>query len=154
MRNDAFIQGDVKTNETPANTPVILELSPREEEFGRIRNVILESPLPRPLTRSLCVAAEEIFLNICSYAFSEPGLPGPGKVRFTFLLSDRIRMVFEDNGTAYDPTKGVPDDPDYDPDLQLGGLGRIIAFTIADSVFYEYKDHQNILTITKNFEGE
>ena len=31
----------------------------------------------------------------------------------------------------------------------MGGLGKIIAFTIADEVKYEYNDNKNILTITK-----
>ena len=62
-------------------------------------------------------------------------------------------MCFEDNGIPYDPTKDVPVDADYDPDLQMGGLGKLIAFTIADSVVYEYTDDKNKLTITKYLKG-
>ena len=53
-------------------------------------------------------------------------------------------MRFEDDGVPYDPTKDVPVDVDYDPDSQMGGLGKLIAFTIADSVVYEYTDDKNV----------
>ena len=53
----------------------------------------------------------------------------------------------------YDPTEDVPVDVDYDPDSQMGGLGKLIAFTIADSVVYEYTDNKNKLTITKYLKG-
>ena len=126
-----------------------LELSPDRKNFIKIKETILAGKLPRPLQLSLCVAAEEIFINICSYAFEGRPEDDEKKVRFVFEHSDRVVMRFEDNGIGYDPTKGVELDIDYDPDSQLGGLGRIIAFNIADKVSYEYIDNKNTLTITK-----
>lgn len=127
-----------------------LELAPEEKEFSRVKQVILASELPRRLQLSLCVAAEEIFINICKYAFEgKTGDPG-NRIGFIFEHSDRIFMRFEDNGMEYDPTSDVRYDIDYDPDEMLGGLGKIIAFTIADEVKYEYNDSKNILTITKH----
>ena len=59
-------------------------------------------------------------------------------------------MRFSDGGRQFDPRNGLPDTEDYDVDTAIGGLGRLIAFTIADSVDYEYKDGRNVLTITKS----
>lgn len=126
-----------------------LELEPDKNEFSKIKQVILASELPRQLQLSLCVAAEEIFINICKYAFAGRTDDPENKISFIFEHSDRIYMRFEDNGMAYDPTAEVDYDIDYDPDENLGGLGKIIAFTIADEVKYEYNDNKNILTITK-----
>ena len=126
-----------------------LELAPDRSEFSRIKQLILDSELPRSLQLNLCVAAEEIFINICSYAFEGRLSDTKNTIRFLFEHSDRIFMRFEDNGIAYDPTAEVGYDVDYDPDEQLGGLGKIIAFTIADKVSYEYIDSKNVLTITK-----
>lgn len=131
----------------------VLELAPEESEFSKIRQVILDNQLPRELQLSLCVAAEEIFVNICSYAFEGVEPSKTGKVSFAFEYFDRIRMRFEDDGIPYDPTEDVPVDVDYDPDSQMGGLGKLIAFTIADSVVYEYTDEKNKLTITKYLKG-
>lgn len=126
-----------------------IELSPKESEFNKIKQIIMNSDLPKETKLSLCVAAEEIFLNICSYAFEGKTDLSKCEIGFSFENSDKIIMRFTDNGIPYDPTKDVSYDIDYDVDNQIGGLGKLIAFTIADSVLYENIDGQNVLTITK-----
>lgn len=130
-----------------------LELSPDVANFACIREAILTSPLPRQLQMSLCVAAEEIFVNICSYAYDEQEKKEQ-TVHFMFEHSDRVTMRFEDCGVPYDPTKNMTDGTGYNIDEQIGGLGRLIAFTIADEVIYERADKTNILTITKYLKEE
>ncbi|MDO4219365.1 MAG: SpoIIE family protein phosphatase [Synergistaceae bacterium] len=125
-----------------------LELSPDTADFTYIREILLTSDLPRQLQLTLCVAAEEIFVNICSYAFKEQEKKGQ-IIRFVFEHFDRIIMRFEDCGIAYNPTDNVISGTDYDLDEQVGGLGQLIAFSIADEVTYERVDDKNILTITK-----
>lgn len=115
-------------------------------EFGKIKEAILSSGLSRPLMLDLCVAAEEIFVNICSYAF-EGRQTGGEKIAFTLECSDRVTMRFEDGGMKYDPTESVITADEYDLDSSVGGLGKLIAFSVADDVTYEYKDGKNILTI-------
>ena len=132
-----------------AKESAALELMPESREFGKIRKIILDSALPGPLQRSLCVAAEEIFINICSYAFEGREKETGNRIWFTFEHSDRVLLKFEDNGIPYDPTAAVDYDIDYDPDEKLGGLGKIIAFTIADEVCYEYTENKNVLTMSK-----
>lgn len=125
-----------------------LEVDVDSSEFSRISEVILASGLERSEQLNLCVIAEEIFVNICSYAFPD-GVPLGEKIKFSFECSDRIFMRFEDGGMEFNPTENVVDAEDYDPDEQIGGLGRFIAFTVADAVKYEYLNGKNILTITK-----
>ena len=125
-----------------------LKLNVDQREFSRIRETIMGCDLPRQLKLDLCLAAEEIFVNICSYAFKDRKLTGE-KILFTLEQSDRITMRFTDRGIPYDPRENVTSADEYDMDLQIGGLGKLIAFTMADLVDYEYTDGQNILTITK-----
>ena len=125
-----------------------LKLDVDLREFSRIRETILACDLPYPLKLDLCVAAEEIFVNIVSYAFKDRVHEGE-KILFTLEQSDRIMMRFSDGGIPYDPRESVISADDYDPDLQIGGLGKLIAFTVADSVDYEYTRGQNILTLIK-----
>ena len=127
---------------------IVYELLPDEGEFERIRQVILADDLPRDLQLSLCLAAEELFVNICSYAFPEKTGTGES-VLFTYDRSDRILMCFEDGGIPFNPTENRTDIGEYDIDTEIGGLGRLIAFTIADEVNYEYTDGKNILTLIK-----
>ncbi|MBP9995760.1 MAG: SpoIIE family protein phosphatase [Lachnospiraceae bacterium] len=131
-----------------------LELKPDTKEFAKIKNQILESELDHSMKLSLCVVAEEIFVNICSYAFEKFESDKEPFIKFTFEHSNRILIKFEDNGIPYDPTTNVDMDVDYDPDEQLGGLGRIIAFNIADSVGYKYENDINKLVIIKNLKED
>ena len=98
----------------------------------------------------LLLMTEEIFVNICSYAYGE----GTGDLTFAIDVSgDSVSLTFSDSGTPFDPTSGVIDIDDYDHENTIGGLGRYLAFEIADDYAYKYEDGRNILCITKNFEG-
>lgn len=95
----------------------------------------------------LCVAAEEIFVNIASYAYA----PNFGKAEISAeVTGDTVRLQFADSGKPYDPLKN--DDPDITlaaEEREIGGLGIFIVKKSMDSVSYEYKDGKNILTILK-----
>lgn len=127
----------------------VLELGYDISEFALIRDRLFSSGLPKPLLMDLCVAAEECFVNICSYAFDGPAPEGE-KILFYFEYSNNLIMRFSDGGKPFDPRTDLPDTDEYDIDTAVGGLGRLIAFTVADSVDYEYRDGRNILTITKS----
>lgn len=117
-------------------------------ELLKIKDEILKLPIPRNEQLSLVLAAEECFVNICSYAFSKDKAKNE-KVRFKIVLSDRIEMTFEDGGKPYDPIKNLKVPDDYDIDTQIGGLGNFVAFSSVDDVRYEYKNRKNIMTFIK-----
>lgn len=128
-------------------------LDPEIREFERIKAAILGMPLPRSRQIELCVAAEEIFVNICSYAFEGKDAEGE-KVRFTLSVSDKVEMRFEDSGQPFNPLESVEKPEDYDIDNHIGGLGKYIAFSSVDDAEYEYKDGKNIIILAKYFEEE
>lgn len=130
-----------------------LMLDADKSEFVKIKEAILSLDLPRPFNLELCVAAEECFINICSYAYPEAVPPGE-KIIFTLEHSDAVTIRFIDHGIPYDPRENVADPEEYDIDNQCGGLGTLIAFSVADEVDYEYTDGKNILTITKYIKEE
>ncbi|MCQ2177945.1 MAG: ATP-binding protein, partial [Bacteroidales bacterium] len=76
--------------------------------------------------------------------------PEGERILFYFEYSNILIMRFSDGGEPFDPRTDLPDTDEYDIDTAVGGLGRLIAFTVADSVDYEYRDGRNILTITKS----
>ena len=95
------------------------------------------------------VAIDELFSNIAHYAY-DPGV-GSATVRVE-LAEDPLSAVitFIDSGVPYDPLK--KDDPDTSlsaEDRQIGGLGIYMVKKSMDAVSYEYKNGQNILTVTK-----
>lgn len=122
-------------------------------EIAKIKEAILALPLERALLLNLCLVAEECFVNICSYAFPD-GTPEDEKICITLSLSDRVMLRFSDGGQPYDPTGHVETPENYDPDTQLGGLGKFLTVSVIDDVQYEYRDQKNILTLTKYFKEE
>lgn len=119
------------------------------ENLEEIRQIITKNALiPEGLKKKLCLAAEEIFVNICSYAYERE----PGIVEFSMEVSDKIIMRFQDNGNSFNPLENTVDIDGYDIDMQIGGLGRLLAFEIADKADYEYRDNKNILILTKNLD--
>lgn len=94
----------------------------------------------------LRLIAEEIFINICSYAYET----GEGSVDVTIEKENgTVTLTFADEGKPYDPTKDVLDIETYDSENTIGGLGRFLTFTIADKYAYAYENGKNVLTIEK-----
>lgn len=130
-----------------------LELDYSIEEFAHIRDLILTLPIERSEQLNLCLAAEEIFVNICSYAFPE-GVPEGEKIKFTLSQSDVITLKFEDGGVPFNPIDNMNAISDYDPDIQIGGLGGSITGNIIDSSRYEYTDNKNVLSLVKKYKED
>lgn len=101
-------------------------------------------------TRSqIALAAEEIFVNIASYAYA-PGT-GSATVRVkTDTDPAAMTITFLDNGIPYDPLKNA--DPDVTlsaEERRIGGLGIFLTRRVMDEVRYAYRDGQNCLTMKK-----
>lgn len=104
---------------------------------------------PLPAKRQIDIAAEEIFINISSYAYR----PGTGDVTLGLELSRdpaQITITFIDEGVPFDPL--AKEDPDIDlpaKERQVGGLGILVVKDFMDDVTYEYSEGRNILTLKK-----
>ena len=104
---------------------------------------------PMKIQTAICVAIEEVFVNVARYAYGE----GEGDVAlgigfdadsrtFTFRLTDK--------GTPFDPLKKP--DPDITlsaEEREIGGLGIFITKKTMDTVTYAYENSENVLTMTK-----
>ncbi len=108
---------------------------------------------PVKLQTSVCVAIEEIFVNIAKYAY--PDSEGTAKISIDINEKTNIAsFIISDNGIAFDPLK--KDDPDITlpaEKREIGGLGIFIVKKTMDSVGYTRKNGENILTMTKKLEG-
>ena len=95
------------------------------------------------------VAVEEIYVNICHYAYKDKG--GEGDATIKMKISDGVaEIVFEDSGIQYDPLAN--EEPDITlsaEEREIGGLGVFITKKTMDEVLYEYKDSRNVLTLRK-----
>lgn len=124
-----------------------MRIKAKLENLKEVQHFLLDqSTISLPLRKKLCLVVEEIFVNICSYAYED-------QEGFVDLFLDVSKQGIElrlcDEGKPFDPTKNEVDVDDYDLDTQIGGLGTWIAFGSVDEVHYEYQDGQNQLTLYK-----
>lgn len=124
-----------------------------QENLDAVQRFIVENgQFSRSLRKKLCLAVEEIFVNICSYGYENAGSENAsgqekGKVEIFMRISDQILVEFRDRGKAFDPLENMVDVENYDIDTQVGGLGRLLAFDMAEQVHYEYSNGSNILIL-------
>ena len=98
---------------------------------------------------SICIAIEEVYVNIASYACKGES----GKVDVEVDNNDSsVKIKFIDSGTRYNPLEKADPDINLSPEERdVGGLGIFMIKNIMDEVLYEYKDNQNIFTLVKHF---
>ena len=98
---------------------------------------------------ALCVALEEVFVNVAHYAYPN----GEGDMALSIAFDRENRVVtfrMTDKGVPFDPLKKP--DPDITlsaEEREIGGLGIFITKKTMDTVHYTYENGENILTMTK-----
>ena len=101
-------------------------------------------------TTNLNLALEEAVANVISYAYPE-GTDGLVTID-AHVVKNTVTFIITDNGKAFDPT--AKEDVDINAKMDerpIGGLGIHLIRTIMDTVNYERKVEQNILTMTKTY---
>lgn len=130
-----------------------LELEAAAEKLPEVLSFLEEhlerADCPPKTQMQIAVAAEEIFVNIASYAYA----PETGRAQVCLeLFRDPLRAVitFLDSGRPFDPLKR--EDPNVllpAEERQIGGLGIFMTKKLMDGVRYEYRDGKNVLTMEK-----
>ena len=120
----------------------------------RLVNAFLEEHLeeadcPLKAQMQISVAAEEIYVNIAHYAYA----PETGTVTLRLELQEEppaVTLTFLDSGIPFNPLDRT--DPDVSlpaEEREIGGLGIFMTRKSMDDLRYEFRDGQNILTLTK-----
>ena len=117
--------------------------------LGFVEQTLESYECPMKTQTAICVAIEEVFVNVAHYAY--PDGTGDMTLHIGFDRDSRlITFRMEDEGIPFDPLKKP--DPDITlsaEDREIGGLGIFITKKTMDSVAYAYEDRKNILTMVK-----
>ncbi|MDD2332022.1 MAG: ATP-binding protein [Candidatus Cloacimonetes bacterium] len=139
--------------------PFVIEtravLSELDLVVAKLADVAREAKLNPNLEFIMQLSCEEVFSNICSYAFSDnetDKLTESGRVQINVLVdSDSIQIVFRDNGRYFDPL--IETNPDLESSVanrMIGGLGLHFVRHYMDLVAYQRIDDQNVFSMKKN----
>ncbi len=106
-----------------------------------------------PTALQLQLAIEEAVANVISYAYPEGR---SGEVTVEALADhEQLQFIISDNGTPFDPTSCSTVDTSLDvSERPIGGLGIHLIRELMDTINYEYRDNQNILTLSKKLQHE
>ena len=101
------------------------------------------------LQTSICVAIEEVFVNVAHYAYG--GKDGDVEFAISFDKGNRnVTFKMYDTGIPFNPlTKADPDITLSADEREIGGLGIFITKKTMDTVTYAYENGKNVLTMTK-----
>ena len=117
--------------------------------LGFVEQTLEEYGCPMKIQISVCVAIEEVFVNVANYAYGG----GEGDMTLGIDFDEETRAI-----TFRMTDKGVPFDPlqNPDPDITLsaeeraiGGLGIFITKKTMNDIRYAYENGENILTMVK-----
>ena len=117
--------------------------------LGYVDRTLESYECPMKIQTAICVAIEEVFVNVAHYAYGE----GEGDMVLGIGFDEESRTItfrMADQGTPFDPLKKP--DPDITlsaEEREIGGLGIFITKKTMDSVTYAYENGENILTMMK-----
>ena len=136
--------GEHMTNKTfKAKTEALSDI------LGFVDEMLEKYECPMKIQTALCVAIEEVFVNVARYAYEN----GDGDVTLGIGFDEDSRTItfrMTDKGVPFDPLKKP--DPDITlsaEEREIGGLGIFITKKTMDSVEYAYENGENRLTMTK-----
>jgi sigma-B regulation protein RsbU (phosphoserine phosphatase) len=136
--------GEPMTNKTfPAKTEALSEV------LGFVEETLEGFGCPMKIQTAICVAIEELFVNVARYAYPD----GEGDMSLYIGFDSQSRAIsfrMADKGVPFDPLKKP--DPDITlsaEDREIGGLGIFIAKKTMDSLSYSYENGENVLTMMK-----
>ena len=132
-----------------------LELTANTDNLPKLMEFLSDkfSYIDREILNKIQIAAEEIFVNICNYAYSN-------KIKFNkngrvFIdveaTKSHLSLSFLDSGVPYNPLENI--DPDINKpaeEREVGGLGIFMVKQIMDLMEYQNRNGINILTMRKN----
>lgn len=133
----------LETEEYVYNTPATRE---NYKNFNKwLTDLCDKFKLNESLQYKLELISEELYTNVCSYAYDSEG--GVIKVEFNVMGEDVI-LKFSDYGIPYNPLERPDPDLNAPPEERdKGGLGIYIIKQYADDIEYEYKNNMNNLII-------
>ena len=136
--------GERMTNKTfPAKTEILNDV------LGFVEETLETFECPMKTQMAICVAIEEVFVNVARYAY--PDREGDMTLHIGFDDQTRnVTFIMSDKGVPFDPLKKP--DPDITlsaEEREIGGLGIFITKKTMDTVTYAYENGENILTMIK-----
>lgn len=126
------------------------------KEVSEMINKELEKRLcPLGVQRKVNVALEELFVNVCRYAYADQREPGDVTVSYAYCADpSAITIELKDQGVPFNPvTREDPTKPSSIQETPIGGLGIFMVKKSMDDLLYKYDkgSNSNVVTFKKGW---
>ncbi|MBE6472050.1 MAG: hypothetical protein E7Z99_00500 [Coriobacteriaceae bacterium] len=147
----------------PPEEKAVMVLEAKRNQLVHVVNYIhaelYRRRAPKSVYPQLDLACEELFTNVCSYAYPDATEENPGAVRIQFEYTPTpptLTVQISDDGVPYNPLEKedakTADQFDDVMDIPIGGLGILLAKKNVDEMTYERKDGtSNVVTLKKSW---
>ena len=136
-------ESHVESKIFPAKTEALTDV------LAFVEQILEKYECSMKIQTAICVAIEEVFVNVAHYAYGE----AEGDVKFDITFDKDTRTAtfrMADKGLPFDPLKKPePDITLSAEEREIGGLGIFITKKTMDLVTYAYENGENILTMIK-----
>ncbi len=108
---------------------------------------------PLDVQHKVEVALEELFVNICSYAYKGQDEPGSAQVSYAYVADpSSITVELRDQGIPFDPLQRKdPTKPSSIQETKVGGLGIFMVKKTMDDFIYMRDDDTNVVVFKKGW---
>ncbi len=136
----------------PKTLTVPAEIEHQDDVMNFVDEMLKKASASPETIAKTNIVLDEIFTNICHYAYA----PAKGTATIRCCVGGTpafMSLVFRDKGKPFNPlNKADPDITAKIEDREIGNLGIFMVKQIMDSVEYEYKNEENVLTMVKRLE--
>lgn len=139
--------------EVTGTIEVPAELSYLDDVIDMVDVELVGRLCPVGIRHRVEVALEELFVNVCRYAYADKEEPGMVRVSYAYGTNpSSITVELVDQGIPFDPlTLGDPTKPSSIQEAKIGGLGIFMVRKSMDDFSYVHDAGNNVVAFSKRW---
>ena len=124
-----------------------------ETVLGFVHEALHDRACPLTTQGQLDIVIEELFVNVCSYAYEGSDKPGEAMIEYVYNANpNSIVISISDYGIPFDPLEHVdPLRPSSIDEIGVGGLGIMMVKRMTDDLAYIRDGDKNVIAFTKKW---
>ncbi len=124
-----------------------------DDVLGLIHGELAQRHCPITTQNQLDIALEELFVNVCSYAYADQEEDGACRIDYIYNADPHaITVSITDWGVPFNPLDHKdPNAPSSIAEAAIGGLGILMVKRLTDDISYLRDDNANVVVFRKSW---
>jgi len=124
-----------------------------DDAYDLLHAELADRYCPIGVQHQIDIALEELFVNVCSYAYEDADDPGEVRVEYVYYADpNSLTVSITDWGVPFDPlAHDDPKRPASAAEARIGGLGILMVKRLTDDVSYLRDGDANVIAFKKSW---